>query len=157
MNITAWRITREKYSREAFSGEGAKKFGGRWNPAGYLAVYLAQHLSLAILELIVHLDKHSDIRRFVAIPVSFDHKLVQVLQQAQLSDNWSELPISPKTQMIGEKWLKNNKRLILQIPSSVVPIENNYLVNPLHPDFSQLEIGSPEPLNIDQRIARMLH
>ena len=157
MKITAWRITREKYSREAFSGEGAKRFGGRWNPAGYLAVYLAQHLSLAILELIVHLDEHSDIRRFVAIPVSFDHALVQVLPQPQLPDNWSDLPISPTTQMIGEKWIKKNKRLVLQVPSSVASIENNYLVNPLHPDFPQLEIGSPEPLNIDQRIARILH
>lgn len=156
MKITAWRITRKKYFKEAFSGEGAKRFGGRWNPAGCPMVYAAQHLSLAILELIVHLDEDSDISSFVVIPVSFNDELVQVMPKSQLPGNWSGFPISPPTQMVGKNWLEEKISLLLQVPSSVVPGESNFLINPLHPDFSQLEIGSPQPLNIDQRIAKII-
>ena len=157
MKITAWRITRKKYVNNAFSGEGAKLFGGRWNPVGYPMVYLAQNLSLAILELIVHLEDDSDIARFVAIPVTFDKSLVHVLQQSQLPGNWFDLPISEQSQMVGKKWLERKQSLLLQVPSSVVPSESNFLINPQHPQFDQLEIGSPQSLCIDQRISKLVH
>ena len=156
MKITAWRTTRKKYVQEAFTGEGAKRFGGRWNPPGFPAVYVAQSLSLAILELIVHLDEDSDISRFVAIPVTFDRKLVHVLPPSQLPRDWSALPIAEPSQSVGKKWLSSKKSVLLQVPSSVVPSESNFVINPLHPKFSQLQIGSPQPLHIDQRISRIL-
>lgn len=157
MRITAWRITRKKYVTEAFTGEGAKLFGGRWNPPGYAVVYLAQNLSLAILELMVHLDEDADIGTYTAIPVRFDSALVHVLEQDKLPENWSSLPISGQSQMVGKQWLEDKQSLLLQVPSSVVPSESNFLVNPLHPDVSQLEIGSPQPLHIDNRISKILH
>lgn len=157
MRITAWRITRKKYVTEAFTGEGAKLFGGRWNPPGYAVVYLAQNLSLAILELMVHLDEDADIGTYTAIPVRFDSAFVHVLEQDKLPENWSSLPISGQSQMVGKQWLEDKQSLLLQVPSSVVPSESNFLVNPLHPDVSQLEIGSPQPLHIDNRISKILH
>lgn len=157
MKITAWRITRKQHVDKAFSGEGAKIFGGRWNPVGYPMVYVAQTLSLAILELIVHLDDDSDITSFVAIPVTFDRSLVHVLPQSQLPKNWFDLPISEQSQMVGKKWLEQKQSVLLQVPSSVVPSERNFLINPLHPKFAQLEIGSPQSICIDQRISKLLH
>jgi RES domain-containing protein len=157
MKITAWRIAQKKYVNNAFSGEGAKIFGGRWNPVGYPMVYAAQNLSLAILELIVHLDDDSDITRFVAIPVTIDKSQVHVLPQSQLPENWFDLPISEQSQVVGKKWLEQKQSLLLQVPSSVVPSESNFLINPLHPQFVQLKIGSPQSLCIDQRISKLLH
>jgi RES domain-containing protein len=157
MKITAWRITKKKYVNHAFSGEGAKIFGGRWNPVGTPMIYVAQNLSLAILELIVHLVDDSDITRFAAIPVTFDTSLADVLPQSRLHENWFDLPISEPSQMVGKKWLEQMQSLMLQVPSSVVPSESNFLINPLHPQFTQLEIGSPQSLNIDQRISKLLH
>lgn len=156
MKITAWRITRKKYVKEAFSGKGAKTYGGRWNPVGFPMVYLAQSLSLAILELIVHLEDDSDISGFVAIPVTFDSALVQVAPSTQLPANWLNLPVSEQSQNFGKQWLEANQNLVLQVPSSVVPGENNFLINPRHPQFSQLKIGPPQPLHIDQRITRTI-
>jgi RES domain-containing protein len=156
MNITAWRTTRKKYIREAFGGEGAKQFGGRWNPAGYPVVYTAESLSLAILELMVHLDDDSDICSFVAIPVTFPGTLVQVLPESQWPPNWFSLPIAMPAQQVGKKWLEEMSSVILQVPSSVVPQECNYLINPLHPKFSRLKIGPPQFLHIDQRISNRL-
>ena len=156
MKITAWRITRKKYVQKAFSGEGAKLFGARWNPPGYPVVYVAQNLSLAILELIVHLDEDSDISSFVAIPATFDKKLVRVLPKNQIPQNWYKLPISEQSQIVGKSWLEKKKSLLLKVPSSVVPGESNYLINPLHSKFSQLDIGPAQALHIDQRITRIL-
>lgn len=157
MKITAWRITKKKYVNDAFSGEGAKLFGGRWNPVGYPMVYMAQNLSLAILELIVHLENDSDITSFAAIPVTFDQSLVHVLPRSQLPENWFDLPISEPSQMVGKKWLEQKQSVLLQVPSSVVPSESNFLINPLHPRFAQLDIGSPRSLCIDRRISNLLH
>jgi RES domain-containing protein len=156
MKITAWRITREKYLDQAFTGEGAKIWGGRWNPAGYLAVYCAESLSLAILELIVHLEDDIDIENFIAIPVSFSSKAVQTLPESQLPKTWDNLPIGPASIRVGKKWLDDKKYLALKVPSIIVPIESNYILNPSHPDFSQIEIGVAQGIRFDPRIAGLI-
>jgi RES domain-containing protein len=156
MNITAWRITRKKYVREAFSGEGAKQFAGRWNPIGYPVIYVAESLSLAILELIVHLENDSDISSFAAIPVNFSRSIVQVLPESQWPDNWFSLPISEPSQQVGKTWIEEMSSVVLQVPSSVVPQECNFLINPRHPKFSKIKIGTPQSLHIDQRISKRL-
>lgn len=123
MKITAWRITLEKYGQEAMTGEGAKLFGGRWNPVGYPAVYLAQHLSLAILEIVVHFDRPNTIGSFMAMPVAFEQQAVYLVPTSSLPENWPALPIPSSTQQIGKHWLARNEHLVMQVPSSVVPIE----------------------------------
>ena len=156
MKLTVWRITREKYLDEAFTGEGAKMWGGRWNPAGQPAVYCAENLSLAILELIVHLDSDVDINNFVAIPASFNEKSVKTLTASQLPETWNYLPIGPASMVVGKKWLDEKKCMVLKVPSTIVPIENNFIINPLHLDFSRLEVGAPQKIRIDPRIANLI-
>ncbi len=152
MKITAWRIANKKYKNDAFSGEGAKLYGGRWNPIGLPMVYTAQNLSLAILELIVHLEDETDVARYVTIPVSFNNSQAGLLQKKNLPKDWNRLPIPDSTQLAGKKWMLSNKTLLLKVPSSVVPLEYNYLINPLHPDFSTLIIGKAQPISMDSRI-----
>ena len=154
MKITAWRIAPEKYRDQAFTGDGAKIWGGRWNPMGRPAVYCAENLSLAVLELIVHLEDHDDINRYIAIPVSFDSQLVKTLRR--LPANWNQLPMGPESMAVGEKWLDENKYPVLKVPSTIVPIESNFVLNPAHPGFGRLETGSPEKINLDPRIADLL-
>ena len=156
MKRTAWRITREKYIDETFTGEGAKLWGGRWNPVGHPAVYCAESLSLAILELIVHLEDDNDINSFMAIPVSFSPKIILSLLKSKLPKRWDSLPIGPESIAVGKKWLDEKKFPILEVPSTVVPIESNFVLNPLHSDFSSLEIGKPQAIHIDSRIANLL-
>jgi RES domain-containing protein len=156
MNITAWRITRDKYIRDAFSGDGAKQYGGRWNPPGIPMVYTAQSLSLAILELIVHLEDDGDISSYVAIPVTFPPALVQILPESRWPEKWDSLPIAEPSRQIGKEWFDAMTSVVLQVPSSVVPRESNFLINPVHPKFSKLKIGPPQSLHIDQRITNRL-
>jgi RES domain-containing protein len=156
MKVTAWRITNKKHAAEAFSGEGAKLFGGRWNPPGHAAIYAADSLSLAILELIVHLDEDEDINDYVAIPVEFDDARIITWREEILPKNWSNLPISDQTQNMGKIWLKEKQSLVLKVPSSVVHHDHNFVINPLHPDFSSLKIGRPQAIQIDPRLTARL-
>lgn len=154
MKITAWRITPKKYLDQAFTGDGAKTWGGRWNPIGQPAVYCAQSLSLAILELIVHLEDHSDISRYVGIPVSFSSKSVYTL--SILPATWPQLPIGPESMAAGKKWLDEKKFPVLKVPSTIVHLENNFVLNPLHPGFSKFKIGKPQNIYLDPRIVNLL-
>lgn len=154
MKITAWRITRKKHLNSAFTGEGAKVWGGRWNPIGLPAVYCASNLSLAILEIIVHLEDDSDIDSFVAIPVSFESELVQSMPVSKLPKTWNDLPIDPASVSVGKKWLEEGKYPILKVPSIIVPIESNFVLNPLHSAFKTIEIGKHQSIHFDQRFFR---
>jgi RES domain-containing protein len=157
MKKTAWRITKKRHQNSALSGEGAKLYGGRWNPPGYSAVYAADSLSLAILEMIVHLEDDEDLDDYIAIPIEFDDTMITTLHTENLPQNWSCLPVSKQTQDIGEKWLEEGQSLILKVPSSVVPNDCNFIINPLHPDFRLLQIGSPRSLQIDPRVSKRIH
>lgn len=156
MKITVWRIVREKYLDKALTGEGAKLWGGRWNPVGQPAVYCAGHLSLGILEMIVHLDEYIDIHRFVAVPVSFEEKSVWTLSSDQLPGGWNELPIGPASIAVGEKWLNEKKHMVLSVPSIIVPLEHNYIIDPLHIDFTSIESGTPRKIRLDPRLYNLI-
>jgi RES domain-containing protein len=156
MRITAWRIINKKHAAKAFSGEGAKLFGGRWNPPGHAAVYTADSLSLAILELIVHLDEDRDIQDYVAIPLEFEEAQIITWPEEMLPKNWSSLPVSDQTQNMGKMWLEEKQSMVLKVPSSVVHHDSNFVINPLHPDFSSLKMGQPQTLQIDPRLAAKL-
>ena len=54
--MLVWRICKKRHVRTAFSGIGAEKHGGRWNRKGERMVYASSSLSLATLELFVHLE-----------------------------------------------------------------------------------------------------
>ena len=58
--ITAWRIVKKKHSASAFDGEGARRYGGRWNSLGTAMVYTADYLATAALELMVNMIDYSD-------------------------------------------------------------------------------------------------
>ena len=70
--VSAWRIVKQKHKRSALSGEGARRFGGRWNSPGVSVVYLAQSQALAALEMLVHLDAAELLRSYVIIEVGID-------------------------------------------------------------------------------------
>lgn len=156
MKISAWRITNNKHAKDAFSGEGAKLYGGRWNPIGCKAVYAADSLSLAILELIVHVVEDDDLQNYVAIPVELEDSKVINWSKKKFPKNWDSLPVSDQTQNMGKKWLEEKQSLALKVPSSVVPNDSNFVFNPAHPDFSSLKIGTPQPIKIDSRIEHRL-
>jgi len=154
--VRAWRIVQARYAKNAFDGEGAHLYGGRWNPPGVAMVYTAGSKSLAMLELMVHVPAEQLLRAYVHIPVEFDAKWMKRIARKELPRDWRIYPASNATRNAGEGWVRSGISAVLEVPSAVVPDESNYLINPRHPDFARLRIGKPEPLDIDVRLLKNL-
>ena len=154
MIVRAWRIVQARHAKNAFDGEGARLYGGRWNPPGVAMVYTAGSKSLAMLELMVHGPLERLLNVYVCIPVEFDGKWMKSIARQELPRDWRLYPAANATRNIGERWVRGGISAILEVPSAVVPDESNYLINPSHPDFARLCIGKPEPLDIDARLLK---
>jgi RES domain-containing protein len=150
--VSAWRITQKKHADVAFSGEGAEASGGRWNSQGTRVCYASSSISLAMLEIMVHLQKESGLSSYVVIPASFSEDQIEKLGVKDLPSDWTTYPASTSTQEIGDEWVQAQRSLVLEVPSVIVPMEVNYLINPSHPNFESIDIGEPIPVPIDPRL-----
>ncbi len=149
MKLQAWRIVKEKHATTAFSGEGARLYGGRWNSAGVSLVYTSSTRALAALESLVHLNPPV-IFRYAAIPIEFDAALVEKV--STLPHGWNEQPAPPSTRALGDLWACQARSAVLELPSVIIPGESNYLLNPAHPDFTKIALGRPQPFSFDPRL-----
>lgn len=150
--ITAWRIVSANFKDKAYTGDGARIYGGRWNSKGVAVVYTADSLALASIEMIVNLPAPRLLQKYVRISARISLDLVLDLAGADWPEDWNSRPISPSTQAIGDQWIKEQKSAVLRVPSIVVPDEYNYLLNPTHPDFAKIEIGKPMAYFFDPRL-----
>ena len=151
--ITAWRVLKSKHQKMAFTGAGARIYGGRWNPIGIPVIYTAESLSLATLEIIVHLERGELFyQQFVKIPVTFHSSQIFTISRKELPKDWRNLPPPESTQHIGYEWIVQAKFAILKVPSTVTNEEHNYLLNPHHPDFRTIVIGDPQLFEFDSRL-----
>ena len=152
MTVTAWRITKRKHARHAFSGEGAREFGWRWNNPGTAVVYTAQSQSLAALEMLVHLDSADLLEKYVLLAADFDHSRVKVVDASNLPRNWRADPPPAQVRSIGDEWVLGGSSAVLQVPSVLVSGENNFLLNPGHQDFARIRFGKPLAFRFDARL-----
>lgn len=150
--ITAWRIVDAVYADDIFSGEGARRFGGRWNKIGHRVVYTASSVSLATLELIVSTPRAQLLSAFVISSCTFPEVLVDEIDEAHLPPNWRDYPTPPELQRLGMEWLRSGSSAVLSVPSAVTPEERNYLINPEHEHFRSVDVGTTRPFQIDLRL-----
>jgi len=151
----AWRITKARYAESALSGEGGRLVSGRWHFRGSPVVYLSETVSLAAMETFVHLPlKYSTPKnQFVLIAVTIpDDVPVAEIPVQELPQDWDRDPVPESTQRLGQQWLDDGETGLLKVPSSVIPQESNYLLNPLHPDVARLDLSAPEPFDFDPRM-----
>ena len=152
--LTVWRITKSRLGDTAFDGEGARLFGGRWNSPGVPAVYASETRALAMLEVLAGLGETAKLDSYVLIGASLDESLVIELPPKALPASWRAYPPPPAVQAVGDRWLADAASPALRVPSALVPHEWNYVLNPRHPDFGQIQIGAPEPVPLDPRLLR---
>ena len=151
----AWRITTARFAASGFSGEGARLYGGRWNPKGWPMIYTAESQSLALLELMVQDDPLR--AHYVLIPAELPVDLPETRVDADsLPANWRTIGARSALQEIGRAWLDSGRTAVLSVPSAVVPAERTYLLTPRHPDFTRIQIGAPLSLEVDTRLLRNL-
>lgn len=151
--IQAWRIIHERTLASAFSGDGSRKNGGRWNSRGYRAIYTAESLALATLEIVVHGVPYETLKRFFCIPVKIPENLVIEVDRGTLPKHWRKDPPPAAVQGIGNKWMEANRSAVLKVPSAVIPVEFNYLIHPGHADFANIKIGRKQHHALDVQLA----
>ncbi len=150
--IEAWRLVKARWAATAFSGEGARRAGGRWGSVGTPLVYTSGSLALAELEILVNLPSERLLGSYVAFRVRFGDALLEGLPPAELPADWRRDPAPRSTRAIGDRWVREGRSLVLAVPSAVVPVESNYLVNPEHPEVERLEIAGPFDPLLDPRL-----
>jgi RES domain-containing protein len=148
----AWRIVKTKYADHAFSGEGARLYGGRWTSPGVRVVYASSSLSLATLEVLVHLQNSGPLLSYSVCTVDFPEDLVKELAVRSLPHNWRAYPAPAGLRRLGDDWVRGKASVVLKVPSVIVPEEHNYLINPDHRDFPHLSFSEPEPFDMDPRL-----
>ncbi len=153
--ITVWRITKTTDQGRAFSGEGARLYGGRWNSKGTAVVYTAATRSLAVLEVLVHVRNATQAGLSIPyslIPASMDEHLIEELPSSSLPSDWRTEPPVDSTRFIGDAWVASSRTPVLSVPSVIVPEERNFILNPAHPLFAEIHFGSPGPCPFDARL-----
>lgn len=151
MTVCSWRIVKTKHAGDAFNGEGARIHGGRWNSPGRRVVYTAESVALALLETMVHSDPVL-LPYYTLISARFEESEIHRVGVDELPKEWQAFPAPHELKMIGDDWHESRSSLVLQVPSAVVPHEMVFLLNPEHPRFSEIAIGSPIPFEVDLRL-----
>ena len=152
MTISAWRIIKSKHAGDAFSGEGARRYGGRWNHKGTPIIYAASSVPLGILEMLVNLQDESLLPSYVVFKIEFEQNIVEALEVSDLPSDWRSSPAPVEVKNIGDVWFKELRSVVLAVPSAVTPNEPNYLFNPTHPDFGSVITSGPYPHDVDTRL-----
>ena len=139
--MLAWRLCRAPFAD--LSGEGARRYGGRWNRPGRSVVYAASSAALAVLEVRVHLDLLPDL-------LPDDYLLLTIDLRDLVTEAVVALP--PDPQAFGDAWLRDQRSVVLQVPSLIVPESPNLLFNPGHPDAARAGIIARRRFMFDRRL-----
>jgi RES domain-containing protein len=142
-----WRIS----NYADLSGGGGLQAAGRWHTRGKRIVYLADHPASAVLEMLVHMDRdlipatYGLLRVVVSDTVAMDR-----IGNDALASDWRTRPAL--TRQIGDRWLDKSSTALLQVPSVIIPIGKNFLLNPAHPEAAKFTIADVIKAPFDPRL-----
>ena len=152
--MVVYRIANVKYKDFTLSGIGAEKVGGRWNEMGTRAVYCSENISLALLEYYVHSENIAYLPKEILVAkIEFpDTFIVEELQK--LPNKWKQYPYTAETTAVFTNFAKNNNNFALKVPSTIIGLEKNIILNPLYKEFGKVEIIDFITLPIDTRLKK---
>jgi RES domain-containing protein len=154
--MRVWRICRARFAAESFSGDGARRFGGRWNSRGVPMVYASSSLALAAIELFVHLEPGQAPEDLVYIAAILPPgEPSKSIAESELPADWWNAKNArglEATRALGDAWLKNGESLAMEVPSAALRLERNVLINPRHQSVARIEVAQPKPFIFDVRM-----
>ena len=151
--MIVYRISNTQYSGD-ISGSGAKRNGSRWNSAGISVLYTAEHISLAVLEMLVNTNFKDYAIALDLMYIKFpEQHPVTAIELSSLKNNWKD--DFEYTRYIGDEFFKQKGSLLLRVPSAVIQEEYNYLANPLHADFKKIKIIKTKSFWPDERLFKI--
>jgi RES domain-containing protein len=78
------------------------------------------------------------------------------LTDKELPEHWATLVVGEQytTRQLADEWLRRANSAVLSVPF-VTSGERNFLLNPEHPQFRQIDFHDPVPFRFDIRLLRM--
>ena len=150
--MRVFRLSKSKYAYD-LSGKGAELAGGRWNSKGKAVLYTSQSRALCTAEIAVHTPLGNIPTEYELIEITLPDTIeVQEIEISSLPSDWKSIPHSHATQKLGDIFLAENKFLVLKVPSAVVQGDFNFLINPSHRSFNEVEITLTEAFDFDARL-----
>lgn len=155
--MVVYRIANTRYKDSTLLGIGAEKFGGRWNQVGTRAVYCSENISLALLEYYVHSENIALLPKEILVAkIEFpDDFIIEPLRE--LPEKWYQYPYSAKTTRVFTKLAKQREFFALKVPSSIVGLEYNIILNPLYIEFGRVGISDFIRLPVDEHLRASKH
>ena len=149
--MLVYRIGKTKHAND-LSGEGAKIYGGRWNHKSVPCLYASESRALSLLEYTVNINVEDIPRALSITTIEIPDSEILIINEAQLPGDWKQVPTPSSTKDFGTHLLKSSKKMVFKIPSSILPEEYNYILNPAHPDSKTIKIIEIRDLVYDIRI-----
>ncbi len=131
-------------------GEGARRFGGRWNSPGRAVIYTCTSLPGAMLEKLVHTGRRIPRHQVCVTFECPDDLPIRELAPSQVP-GW-DAPGQDASRQAGDAWLTEAPTVLLLVPSVVFDVERNVLINPAHPDFAKVRVADVSPVRWDARL-----
>lgn len=152
--MIVYRICNKLYAND-LQGIGAKMYGGRWNNVGNAVVYTSSSRALAALEVLVHLPS-TTLKKldFTVVSIEIPENSVEEIFYDDIKRDFQINRFSTYFKNIGDNWLRENKSLLLKVPSVVIHEEMNYLINPNHKDFNKVKLTETKLFRFDDRLAK---
>jgi len=150
--MIVYRLSKQQYAGD-LSGLGARLSGGRWNSPGVALVYTSESRALCTAEIAVHTGLGLLPTDYRLVTIFFpDQTILSEIDPEKLPPDWRSFPYPNFTKVIGDQFVKENRHLVLRVPSAVVRGDFNYLINPAHAGISQVNILKTEPFGFDRRL-----
>jgi RES domain-containing protein len=151
--LLTYRISQTKYAHDR-KGSG---IDGRWNSAGQYVIYTGGSLALSCLEKLAHsvgtsLQSGDFSVIIIEVPARLQVAEITISHLVKLNEQWARVINYPITQQLGDEWLRNMETAVLKVPSAIIDLEYNYLLNPAHPDFEKIKIRSVNKFTFDPRL-----
>jgi RES domain-containing protein len=150
--MVVWRICKQR-SGNQLAGLGGLYVSGRWHHTGHRILYTSATASLAALEVLVHIDPDQAPDDLTLLEIDVPDEIgIEQCDPLQIIKSWQTYPPPPELQDFGTLWLEEQRSAVLSVPSAIVSIEYNYLINPEHPEAAGIKLLSERPFVYDQRL-----
>ena len=149
--MIVYRLSKSKYA-QSLSGQGAERFGGRWNNKGTPMVYTSGSRALCAVEVAVHTPYGQLPEDYVLITLHLPDDALRELDAQSLPPDWDRLPPAPASRKLGDAFVQDREFLALKVPSAAVPGEFNVLINPQHIRMNEVVVDAIAPFGFDQRL-----
>jgi RES domain-containing protein len=111
-------------------------------------LHAAEHIFLAMLEILVHTKDPAATTKYLKAPLRFDEGMLKTISLDELPAGWDADPPFSVSQLIGDAWALSNVSPVLRVPSAVVPEEWNYIIDPQKLSTA-VAVGERHPCGFD--------